>query len=244
MCNCTSENLEIPGLVLTHHPGMTSCVGGMRRRPIAARVIICHWNRASDLRPPGKSLAAHTCTSPLSTPARKNISVFPKPKSPYIPCRPVPQRGVSRSSRTLERDAMDASGVTDESACPRTAKSCGPDAPTLASSWRRCFASRWRWWQESPVTRESPKETVKTIAQGNAGCLRRTCGDYARVVFVFTPREAAGAAGTRHSLRPRFRGEGFLHDSDAIAPRGCGSVCLSLFSAGAILRDALRGSSG
>jgi hypothetical protein len=24
MCNCTSENLEIPGLVLTHHPGMTN----------------------------------------------------------------------------------------------------------------------------------------------------------------------------------------------------------------------------
>ncbi len=23
MCNCTSENIEIPGLVLTHHPGMT-----------------------------------------------------------------------------------------------------------------------------------------------------------------------------------------------------------------------------
>jgi hypothetical protein len=22
MCNCTSEDLEIPGLVLTHHPGM------------------------------------------------------------------------------------------------------------------------------------------------------------------------------------------------------------------------------
>jgi hypothetical protein len=51
---------------------------------------------------------------------------------------------------------------------------------------------------------------------GESGCNR---GDYARVVFVFTPREAAGAAGTRHSLRPHFRGEGFLHDSDAIAPR-------------------------
>jgi len=24
MCNCTSENLEIPGLVLAHHPGMTN----------------------------------------------------------------------------------------------------------------------------------------------------------------------------------------------------------------------------
>jgi hypothetical protein len=23
MCNCTSGNLEIPGLVLAHHPGMT-----------------------------------------------------------------------------------------------------------------------------------------------------------------------------------------------------------------------------
>ena len=52
---------------------------------------------------------------------------------------------------------------------PRTAKSCGPDAPTLVSSWRRCFASRWRRWQESPVTGESTKETVKTIAQGRPG---------------------------------------------------------------------------
>jgi hypothetical protein len=32
------------------------------------------------------------------------------------------------------RDAMDAGGASDESACLRTAKSCGPDAPTLASS--------------------------------------------------------------------------------------------------------------
>ena len=28
MCNCTSENLEIPGLVLTHHPGMTTRLNG------------------------------------------------------------------------------------------------------------------------------------------------------------------------------------------------------------------------
>jgi hypothetical protein len=34
----------------------------------------------------------------------------------------------------------------------RTAKSCGPDAPTLASSWRRQL--RRRRWQESPVTGE------------------------------------------------------------------------------------------
>src|SRR5665647_1711727 len=35
----------------------------------------------------------------------------------------------------------------------RTAKPCGPDAPTLASS--RVEISARRWWQESPVTRES-----------------------------------------------------------------------------------------
>ena len=51
----------------------------------------------------------------------------------------------------------------------RTAKSCGPDAPMLASSSREAFASRGRWWQESPVTGESTKETVKTIAQGKPG---------------------------------------------------------------------------
>jgi hypothetical protein len=33
-------------------------------------------------------------------------------------------------------DAMDAGGAADESAGLRTAKSCGPDAPTLASSLR------------------------------------------------------------------------------------------------------------
>jgi hypothetical protein len=33
-------------------------------------------------------------------------------------------------------DAMDAGGAADESAGSRTVKSCGPDAPTLASSWR------------------------------------------------------------------------------------------------------------
>jgi hypothetical protein len=48
---------------------------------------------------------------------------------------PPHKRGVSRSSRTYVRDAVDAGGAKDERARSRTAKSCGPDAPTLASSW-------------------------------------------------------------------------------------------------------------
>jgi len=67
------------------------------------------------------------------------------------------------------RDAVDAGGATDESAYLRTAKSCGPDAPTLASSSREAsfLHVSWGWrWQESPITGESTKETVKTIARG------------------------------------------------------------------------------
>jgi hypothetical protein len=47
----------------------------------------------------------------------------------------------------------------------RTEKSCGPDAPMLASSFEGSFPAKRRW-QKSPVTGESTKETVNTIAQG------------------------------------------------------------------------------
>jgi hypothetical protein len=83
--------------------------------------------------------AASTGKSPnrLSSPARKNIPVHFRPKSPLHPPYPALTRGgVSRSSRTLRRDAMDVNGATDESADSRTAKSCGPDTPTLVSSSR------------------------------------------------------------------------------------------------------------
>src|SRR6202051_2350712 len=38
MCNCTSENLEIPGLVLTHHPGMTVMIERASHMPLQNRV--------------------------------------------------------------------------------------------------------------------------------------------------------------------------------------------------------------
>jgi hypothetical protein len=65
----------------------------------------------------------------------KNISLFRKRKSVvwFAPSR-AHQEGVSRSSRNVVRDAMDAGRVTRRRMRPRTAKSRGPDAPTLASS--------------------------------------------------------------------------------------------------------------
>ena len=90
-------------------------------------------------------------------------------------------RGVSRSSWTRygmrwtrQRFARDGVAgrverlVSDHRVCGRemllrTAKSCGPDAPTLASSSRSCDGPtglrqnhiRGRRWQKSPVTGES-----------------------------------------------------------------------------------------
>jgi hypothetical protein len=49
----------------------------------------------------------------------------------------------------------------------RTAKSCGPDASTPVSSLAEISARRR--WQESPITGEITKETVKTIARGMPG---------------------------------------------------------------------------
>jgi hypothetical protein len=53
----------------------------------------------------------------------------------YVPSRAV--RGAyAQSSRNVVRDAMDVACVAGRVAQARTAKSCGPDLPTLRSSLR------------------------------------------------------------------------------------------------------------
>jgi hypothetical protein len=70
--------------------------------------------------------------------------------------------------------------------------------------WRQVGgAIRRRRWQTSPVTGESPKETVNTIAQGNAGCIRWTCGDYARVLPTLRTR-GCGCSGHPAFPAPSF----------------------------------------
>src|SRR5882724_4631757 len=72
-------------------------------------------------------------------------------------------------------------------ALTRTVKSCGSDAPTLASSGDNACALRLRWWQTSPVTRESTKEPVKTIAQGRPDDLGKPVVTYS-YAFSFCMR--------------------------------------------------------
>jgi hypothetical protein len=72
----------------------------------------------------------------LSSPIFKNISVPARPKSNLYPLPSRPTEGRIAIVTDAGRDAVDADGAKDESAGSRTAKSCGPDASTPASSWR------------------------------------------------------------------------------------------------------------
>jgi hypothetical protein len=62
---------------------------------------------------------------------------------------------------------MDVDGVARRAASPRTAKSCGPDIPTLISS--RADDLRGDGGKKARLTEESTKEAVKTNRAGNAG---------------------------------------------------------------------------
>jgi hypothetical protein len=85
-------------------------------------------NPSYDLLPDGQ------ITDLLSSPSRKNILVFTRPKSTLELPPSRPPEGRLAIVTNAGRDAVDAGGASDEGAGLRTAKSCGPDASTLASS--------------------------------------------------------------------------------------------------------------
>src|SRR5882672_12713252 len=122
-------------------------------------------NPSYDLSLPDRQIS-ESCPAPFA----KIFHFALTPNQQYITHRPVPQRGARAIVTDAGRDAVDTDGAEDDRRWRWTAKSCGPDAPTLVSSWR---VNRKRRWQPSMVTGESTKETVKTIACGNAGRSRR-----------------------------------------------------------------------
>jgi hypothetical protein len=96
-----------------------------------AQAVIC---------PSGKSMGEPSDF--LSIPAEKNISFRGSVETVLLIRRPVPTEGRFAIVTNAGRDAVDASGASDEGADLRTAKSCGPDAPTLASSFAEVSARR------------------------------------------------------------------------------------------------------
>jgi len=71
---------------------------------------------------------------PSVQPLSKKYSDFPKAQITLYPQPSRPTEGRCATSRNAERDAVDAGCALDGRCSLRTAKSCGPDAPTLASS--------------------------------------------------------------------------------------------------------------
>src|SRR5258705_1349583 len=98
----------------------------------------------------------------------------------------------------------------DERRLLRTAKSCGPDAPTLASSLRRhvgptglrqpTSADDGGKQARSPGrARSKPLKPLRAGMPGDPGATVVTT----LVYYQHTAHEAAGATGTRHSPRPQ-----------------------------------------
>jgi hypothetical protein len=97
----------------------------------------------------------------MSSLARKKNSLNASGKS-ALELRPShPTRGAARDRHERAVGCGGRGCAFDERRVKRTAKSCGPDAPMLASSLADCSVRRW--WQESPVATESTKETVKPL---------------------------------------------------------------------------------
>jgi hypothetical protein len=114
-----------------------------------------------------------------------------------MPSRPT-QRGVSRSSRTLGAGCGGRERRLDE--CAMRGR---PSRVVLTPRGRRQpggLLVRPGTVSKKPDHRGEHEATVNHCA-GKAGCFRRTCGDYACVLFSFA-RKAAGASSARLSLRP------------------------------------------
>src|SRR5213596_3552748 len=103
----------------------------------------------------------------------------------------------------------------------RTAKSCGSDAPMLASSLREEAQATV---SNKPGHRGEHEISRKTIARGMPGVTGVTVVTTLVCLFFIT-HEAAGASSARHSLRPLICwAEGSCKNSDA-SRRGIADSC-------------------
>src|SRR5258706_10528068 len=117
----------------------------------------------------------------------------------------------------------------------RTAKSCGPDAPALASSWRSFVGPtgcRQNLNPQATVTtsrspgraRRKPLKPLRAGAPGESGC---TCGEYSCAFHLC----ARGCGCSWHPAfpTPSFRGEGFLQTS-GVSRRGIAKLYLGVIA--------------
>jgi hypothetical protein len=100
---------------------------------------------------------------------------------------------------------MDAGGAADEGAVLRTAKSCGPDAPTLASSSREASFLGATVARKPGSPGRARRKPLKPL-RGECRVNRCDRGNYARMLILFCMRGCGRYPSARHSLRPPFFG--------------------------------------
>jgi hypothetical protein len=121
---------------LVQRASVTNCQSALRCRHASPQNFRFYSGETPKICPTGKSL--RFSVSFLSSPSAKNISLSPSGKSNLQLAPSRPARGALRGRHERwVRDAVDVDGAVDERRLMRTAKSCGPDAPTLASSSRK-----------------------------------------------------------------------------------------------------------
>jgi hypothetical protein len=81
----------------------------------------------------------------------------------------------------------------------------------------------------SPVTGESPKETVKTIARGMPGVFRCDRGDYARMFILFYMRGCGCIERPAFPAPSTFEGKDFPGKPRAKMRGENAKLCLLLF---------------
>jgi hypothetical protein len=139
----------------------------------------------------------------LSSPLRKNIFLYCFCKSEVWCPRPASmQRAFWPIVTEREAGCDGRAGLAGRAMPMRTAKSCGPGAPTLALSWREMISPTMG--ARKPGPQGEHDISVKTIAQGMPDDLAEPV---VTAACFFYCRRAMGEAFTRHSLRPLiFRG--------------------------------------
>jgi hypothetical protein len=133
--------------------------------------------------------------------------IFPFPDHPnqiHISSHPVPLRGAFRDRHERwVRDAMDTAATKDER-CFRGRRSRVVLTPRR---WRQVSRKypRGDGGKKARSPRRARRKPLKPFACGNAGRIPAVTVVTMLVWFLFFPREAAGAAGARHSPRPPGR---------------------------------------
>jgi hypothetical protein len=121
-----------------------------------ARVRATRWlgMRMAVILPDGQIRPIYRFGRFVQPPFCKNILIYRNSKWVYIPNYPVPPRGAIRDRHVRGAGCGGRGGCYRRERPKRTAKSCGPDTPTLVSSFWEAKASWGRRWQKSPVAGE------------------------------------------------------------------------------------------